>query len=48
MESPMLGVGAAEISERGCLLSFFSGLRTAQPETLRPSRSRQPPNDWLN
>ena len=43
---PTPGVGAAEISERGCLLSFFSGLRTTQPETLLPSRSRQTPIIW--
>jgi DNA-binding XRE family transcriptional regulator len=29
--NPIPGVGAAEISDRGCLLSFLSGLRTAQP-----------------
>jgi hypothetical protein len=45
--SPTPGVGAAEISERGCLLCFFSGLRTAQPETLLPLRSRQTPITWL-
>jgi hypothetical protein len=45
--NPTLGIGAAEISERGCLLSFFSRLRTAQPGILLPARSRQTPITWL-
>jgi len=42
------GIGTTEISERSYLFSFFSGFRTAQPETLRPSRSRQTRKSWLH
>src|SRR5215210_28351 len=40
----VFGVVEDHVGEGGCLLSFFSGLRTAQPETLLRLRSRQ--LDW--